>query len=606
MKNEFDPIKREKDGVKARKMIWSTAILQKAIDALSGGDRLVANPFYEGNIKLMKQDLVFKRTAAEIEEWKKCAEDIIYFANNYCKLMTPEGIQQVTLRGYQVKYLKHLQNCNWSIYLAARQAGKTTTSAIYLLWYSLFNTDKNILVLGNKLKTSREIVDKIKKIFIEVPFFLKPGIIKWNDGETVFDNGCRIMSEATTINSGIGFTIHVLLCDEFAHIAPNIAEPFYNNITPVLSASKGKMIITSTQNGFNLFYRLYTAAKQGLSDYSAFVTTWQEIPEWNPDTHSWDVRDEAWHQRQVANYGSEEAFNRQFGTNFDINANTLISTKKLKDNCNKAIEFVEKDLYGVSYSNKYFWNPNYEPMDELKKYFMTITIDIAEGVQNDYTTYCFNRMFVDHDECIGIFHANDLNIEACTKSLQEFIIKYCDPNKLLISVETNLFGELFIKQLLANQELNEFSKFDESIIIKYYNDTMSKYTYGLKISRGNKTVGCTLFKDKYEKDQIINNSTLFLNEAENFCDNKGNNTYQASFGHDDVVMAQIQLVHAQQTIQYKNLKADIGTEETPDSTTNYNPYNFGYEGSYISGMDQIYQILEQEGQYDNRRRLGMF
>ena len=591
---EFNPIKEDKDGVRAKRTIWTTKALGLAVKALEEGRRLVANPFYENNIKLLKSDLVFKRSPEEIEEWKKCATDSIYFASKYCKLMTPEGIKKITLRDYQERYLKHLCESQLSIYLSCRQAGKTTTSAIFMLWYSLFNVDKNALVLGNKRKTAGEILDKVKNIFVEIPYFLKPGIRKWNEGEIVFDNGCRIMAEATTLNSGIGFTFHCVLADEFAHIPPNILESFYNNIFPTITAGRSKFIITSTQNGYNLFYRLYKAAEAGLNDYKPFKTDWYEVPEWNPDKKCWEKRDELWHQRQVANYGSEEAFNKQFGTNFDINSNTLISTKKLKESRNNVIEFVEKDLYGVSYSNKYTWNPNFDPMEDLRNSSIVVTIDISEGVQGDYTTFCFNKLYPDRDECIGIFHANDLNIEACTRSLQELCIKYCNPDRLLISLETNLYGELFIKQLLNNQELDEFSKFDESTIIKYYNDSMSKYTYGIRVTRGNKTLSCNLFKDQYEKGQIVNNSTLLINELENFCDNTGNNTYQASFGHDDVVMAQIQLVLAQQTLQYKNLRAELDSAENSDNTSNYNPYDMSNSGRGILNMNDIYNILNQQ------------
>ena len=193
-----------------------------------------------------------------------------------------------------------------------------------MLHYILFNIDKNALILANKFKTSKEVIDKTKKIFIELPFFLRPGIYKWNDAEIVLDNGCRLMCEATTINSGIGFTFHCLLADEFSHLPPNIMEPFYNNLFPTITAARARFMITSTQNGYNLFYRLYMSAVAGDNEYKPFKTDWDEVPEWNPDKRCWERRDEAWHKLQVANYGSEEAFNAQFGTSFDVSAITLI------------------------------------------------------------------------------------------------------------------------------------------------------------------------------------------------------------------------------------------------------------------------------------------
>ena len=355
---DFNPVKEESDGIKAKRTIWSSRALDLALTGLEQGKKLVANPFYENNTKLLKGDLVFQRTQEEINEWLRCKNDIIYFVEKYCKLMTPEGIKNVKMRDYQKKYLNHLMDNRLSIYLACRQCGKTTTSAVFMLHYILFNVDKNALVLGNKRKTAVEILDKAKKIYLELPYFLKPGIYKWNEAEIVLDNGCRLMAEATTINSGISFTFHCVLCDEFAHVAPNIIEKFYNNLFPTITAAKARFMITSTQNGYNLYYRLYKAAEAKENEYAAFKTDWDEVPEWNPDTKKWEKRDEKWHQLQVANYGSEEAFNAQFGTNFDVSANTLITQKILNKNKRNLFEFENKDLYGITLSDCYYWRPD--------------------------------------------------------------------------------------------------------------------------------------------------------------------------------------------------------------------------------------------------------
>ena len=121
---DFDPIKVSEDGKKSKSVIWTSKALSIAVKGLEQGKRLVANPFYENNVKLLKGDLVFKRTDEEIKEWLKCKNDIIYFAATYCKLMTPEGIKNITLRDYQEKYLNHVSENQLSIYLSCRQSGK--------------------------------------------------------------------------------------------------------------------------------------------------------------------------------------------------------------------------------------------------------------------------------------------------------------------------------------------------------------------------------------------------------------------------------------------------------------------------------------------------
>ena len=576
-KIDFDPIKEDKDGVKAKRMIWSTKALDLAIKGLGEGRKLVANPFYENNIKLLKGDLVFQRTPEEVAEWKKCKKDIHYFVEKYCKLMTPEGIKHITLRDYQHKYLDHLDKNQLSVYLACRQCGKTTTTCIYLLHYLLFNVDKNTLICANILKTAKEIIDKTKKIFVELPFFLKPGIYKWNESEIVLDNGCRVQCTSTTGTSGIGFTINMLVLDEFAHLAPNIAERFYNNIFPTVVASKAKVAITSTQNGRNLFYRIYKAAEAGESDYKPFKTDWYEVPEWNPDKKCWEKRDEKWRRLQIANYGSEEAFNSQFGTNFDISSNTLISQKILSKLSTSLMEFINKEIPGVIASDSFYWHPNFDP-STLKQNHIIITGDLSEGVERDYTVFMISRMIEPESgklECVGFFRSNSLSRETCALAIQTLICKYCDLDKVLLSYERNTYGDLFYKQLIENAEKDPLvSDFDESIIVKYFNETGTKFNRGIKITSGNKTVHCKLFKEDFERGLITNDSLQTSIELGNFNDD-GTGHYKAVFGHDDLVMTMVQLTFVKNTLQYKMMRSDFDSQIEPQQSqqdSNYDVY----------------------------------
>ena len=571
---DFNPVKEDLSGVQAKRVIWSTRALDLAFEGIKQGRKLIANPFYENNTKLLKGDLVFDRTQEEIQEWLRCKNDIIYFVEKYCKLMTPEGIKNVKLRDYQVKYLRHLMNHRLSIYLACRQCGKTTTSAVFMLHYILFNIDKNALVLGNKRKTAVEILDKAKKIYLELPYFLKPGIYKWNEGEIVLDNGCRLMAEATTINSGISFTFHCVLADEFAHCPPNILDKFYNNLFPTITAAKARFMITSTQNGYNLFYRLYKSAEAGDNEYAPFKTDWNEVPEWDPENRCWAKRDEAWHQLQVANYGSEEAFNAQFGTNFDISANTLIAQKIISKRNMRLVEFVEKEMPGVPYSNAWRWHPNFDPIN-CRNSFLVLTTDIAEGGGGD-STVCAVHRFIEPGsnklECIGYFKSNQLARELATTSIQVFTTLMCHPDRTLLSFERNVYGEIFVKQMIENVEkgVPGCAMFDQSIFVKYYNESGTKFNYGIKITSGNKTAHCMLYKEDYEKDLLINDASQYMVELNNFSDT-GNGKYAAAFGHDDMVMAEVQLTFVRETLQYKMLKDEFeaGADITmPDTIYN--------------------------------------
>lgn len=579
-KETFNPVKEDKDGVRAKRAIWSTKSLDFAIEGIKQGKKLIANPFYENNTKLLKGDLVFDRTQQEIDEWLKCKTDVVYFVEKYCKIMTPEGIQRVKLRDYQIEYLKHLEQNRLSILLSARQAGKTVTSALFMLHYICFNVDKNALVVANKFKTAKEVLDKAKKIYFELPYFIKPGIYKWNEAEIVLDNGCRLMAEATTVNSGISFTFNCVLWDEAAHLPANIMDKFYNNLFPTITASRARFMITSTQNGYNLFYRLYKAAEAGESEYKAFKVDWDRIPEWNPDTKQWEKRDEKWKQIQVANYGSEEAFNAQFGTNFDVSANTLISQKIINKRNQRLVEFIEKEMPGVPHSDSWFWHPNFDPI-ECRNSYLVLTTDIAEGGGGD-STVCSVHRFIEPGsnklECVGFFKSNTLSREQATLSIQTFVCLMCHLDRTLLSFERNVYGEMFVKQMEENTEKNVVGckNFDPSIFVKYYNESGTRFHYGIKITSGNKSTHCKLYKEDYEKDLLINDAMQYMIELNNFSDD-GSGHYSAAFGHDDMVMSEVQLTFVRNTLQYKLLRDEFESGYDVVNDNVYNPFESSFD-----------------------------
>ena len=603
----FNPVKVDVSGKQAKRMVWSTESINLALQGLEQGRKLIANPFYENNTKLLKGDLVFKRTPEEIAEWKKCAEDIEYFANTYCKLMTPEGVKNITLRDYQMEYLKHLEKHRLSIMVSCRQAGKTTTSAIFMLHYILFNTDKNSLVLGDKRKTSVEILNKVKSIFYELPYWIRPGIYKWNEGEIVLDNGCRCMAEATTVNSGISFTYHCILADEFSKIAKNIQEPFYNHVFPTVIAANARFMISSTVNLDNpkdLFYRLLTAAKNGDNDYAPFEVTWDRVPDWDPDNKKWVKRDEAWRQRMIANYGSEEAFEGQFGIGFEYTTNSIIASETLKKKKKDYINFVNKDLLGIPYSEKYFWKPDYEPMESLRRDYIVATTDLSEGLggKHDDTVVIFNKIYPGgKSECVGYFKARDIDRESYAISHVMLYALYCNQNRLLVSFEKNTYGDLYLTHIMSyiNSDERLGKLFDTGCFVKYYNETGTKWMYGIKLTSGNKSSHCILFKEDYEKGIIVNDSRDFYDQIVDFTDT-GNRTYTATNGnHDDLPMAQIQLEFVKETLQWKNMVAEI-----PDPALSRLAANEDDESTIWNPFDIQWDILRrQESLGDNLSRL---
>ena len=363
--------------------VWSTARVDQLMEALEEGYKPKSGtPFYENRTHLRKGNIVFDYTEQELVDIKRCARDIVYFAEHFATVMTDEGLQRIKLRDYQKDMLRHFTGHRFNVCLASRQIGKTICSAIFIAWYVLFNFDKNALILANKGATTKEIIDKAKVILESLPFFLKPGMLKYDVMNMKFDNGCRIVGQATTAKSGISFTIHLLFLDEFAHIHHSFLDTFFENVYPTLSSSKvSRIIITSTPNGYNKFYDIYSAAVEGNSEFAPFRVDWWQVP----------GRDEAWRVREINNLGSEEAFNRQYGNQFLASSNLLLpgtTLKRLRKHEREYIvhEFKEFDNAQLDVYRFLKWHPD-EPVDDLKnpERYYVMSVDIAEGTGGDYS-----------------------------------------------------------------------------------------------------------------------------------------------------------------------------------------------------------------------------
>ena len=270
-----------------KKFIFNSKIVDEITNKINDGVvvKRFQNPWFKNEVGVRRAGLTFMMTEDEIQEYIRCKLDIQYFAEKYCKIKTEDGsVQNIKLRDYQRKILDLYSNNRFSILCGSRQIGKTINAAITMLHFITFNNDKNIMIVANIRGTTVEIIDKIKNIYVQLPFFLKAGIKNWNQQSMIFENGCRIKSAARSKTPAIGFTIDFLYLDEFAHIPSNIIEPYYTAAFPTVSAiENSKIVITSTPNGMNLFYRLLTDAERPDGDplknnYKAMRVYWHQVP----------------------------------------------------------------------------------------------------------------------------------------------------------------------------------------------------------------------------------------------------------------------------------------------------------------------------------------
>ena len=198
----------------------------------------------------------------------------------------------------------------------------TVTVATYLLWLALFKENKNIGIAANVQKLAVEVLDKIKKIYVELPVWLQAGITVWNKQSVELSNGVKILTSATNGDSFRGYSIHVLYVDEAAFIRSILWHEFADSVFPAQDALAEKQtIISSTPNGLNHYYHLVEGARANSNGYHIVDCHWTEVPRWNKDGTLKDP--ETFKKEQVAKNGIK-FWNQNFGC---VGFNTKIDIK---------------------------------------------------------------------------------------------------------------------------------------------------------------------------------------------------------------------------------------------------------------------------------------
>lgn len=198
----------------------------------------------------------------------------LFFAENCC-YVNRNGLEKYQPFDYQREMIFNMHNYKRLISLWSRQNGKTITSAIYLLWYAMKYDHKDILICAQSKDASMENLSKIKMAYEYCPDFLKKGLISDNKSTLEFDNGSRIAVRAANIKAPRGLSPAIVYVDEFAFIgsqdsadkALQLQQEFYAALTPSLSATGGKLFITSTpMSETDLFYRIWNGSQKRVND----------------------------------------------------------------------------------------------------------------------------------------------------------------------------------------------------------------------------------------------------------------------------------------------------------------------------------------------------
>ena len=462
--------------------------------------KLKGNTHYLGNPHVKKDGIEEDWTPQKVQEYAKCMADPAYFAKAYVKVINlNDGLVPFDLYPYQEEMFKHFGDNRFNVVLACRQSGKSISSVAYLLWYALFHPEQTVAVLANRGATSREMLGRITLMLENLPFWLQPGCKTLNKGSIEFNNNSRIIAESTSSSSIRGFSVNLLMLDEFAFV--DKATEFYTSTYPVISSGVNtKVIITSTANGIgNQFYKIWQGASQGTNEYKPFRVDWWDVP----------GRDEEWKEQTIANT-SELQFDQEFGNTFFGTGQTLIGPQALLGlKAERPLRVLEGgDLL------------MYEEPRTSSQYVMCV--DVAKGRGQDYSTFNVIDISSRPFKQVAVYRNNLISPILFPDIIYKYGKLY---NEAYIIVENNDAGMLTCHGL--HHELEYENLHMESAV--------RSGGIGVEMTRRTKRLGCSGFKDLMDENKlhVVDEETIM--EISTF-EVKGQ-SYEATEGnHDDLVM----------------------------------------------------------------------
>ena len=467
---------------------------------------------YKGNPNLKAGNVDFVFTKEQIEERIKCMNDPIYFIQKYMKIVhVDRGLVPFDLYAFQKELLKSYIDNRFTIAKLPRQVGKSTVTIAYILWTVLFGPMQNIAILANKASTSRDILAKLQLAYEHIPLWMQQGIISWNKGSIELENGSKVIAAATASSAARGSTYNVIFLDEFAFVPKNIAEEFITSVYPTVSSGKTtKVIMVSTPNGMNLFYKYWTDAVNGRNLYNPIEAHWSVVP----------GRDDKWAEDQIKQLGQEK-FDQEFGCDFLGSSNTLISASKL------ATLTWKKPLKRINGLDIYE-----EPKE---KHLYVISVDTSEGQGLDYSAFTVIDCTQSPYKIVAKYYSNEISPLVYPSIIYDVGTKY---NTAYALVENNSIGVQTVNILHTDLEYeNIFSTTNMGRGGQKLSSGFKKNSkLGVKTTHQIKSIGCSNLKSMIESNKLIIEDFDIISELTSFVAKQS--TFSAEPGcHDDLVMS---------------------------------------------------------------------
>jgi hypothetical protein len=243
-----------------------------------------------------KDGVTKKASQLTVEEQEheivRCKTDPIYFIETYLTIFDQtqgkDGlIVPFRLFSFQKNLIHTYVDNRFVVANKYRQAGITTTTCGYIAWYIMFNRNRQVAIVADKLETARDEVMSDVVLFIEgCPEWLRPKTgrvadknLKDTQKDKIYDNNSRL---AAFSSKGLrGMTPTLIFWDETAWTEKG--DKFWTAAKPTLGTG-GHAIMVSTPSGLDaVFYKHFDGARRGENSFEPVEIWWFNDPRYNKD-----------------------------------------------------------------------------------------------------------------------------------------------------------------------------------------------------------------------------------------------------------------------------------------------------------------------------------
>ena len=504
-------------------------------------------------------------------EYFKCKQSPLYFIENYISIPVPGGripMKESEQWNKTNKYrilIELFHQHDAVLYMSSRQSGKTTSSALYLLYCMIFYPKLQISYLTLDKTRALDMISRMKEMMDSLPKWLQvPNASKAERLSYLeLKNKSKITASFVSGSNdpdkvGRGLSNPLVFIDETAFI-PH-AKVVWGAMQPSISAAKifakkfgypNGIIFTSTPNGAgdNFFYNVYQNSTKfdDIYDYEnkSLYEGYEELlkdPERNNfislKLHWSEFRSEEWYeeQKRELNFDTRK-INQELDLNFLGSANSLFDDEVIMKLIPKKPISVLPLPFGHTFNL-------FAELDPMKIYYLGVDTAMSAGPNSDFSALVLidARSGQQVGEWKGKFSVVKRFAALVKSTIKGLVQEYnLTEENLLVIIERNSIGKETVEELLYTDPIYDPFNYEDYLYKEQVKD--DEYVYGFWTSNGG-SIG------NGKRDEIFNEIMSMVNLTPEFIhgamliddlrnlENKPSGRIEASRGqHDDVVLA---------------------------------------------------------------------